>query len=990
MGKITFRKSLAALAVAASIGLSASAFAADTGGLKIRITDAQGNAVVGATVKVKTTESLTSKEAVSDADGYVRLVGLDPSSKYEVDISGNGYSPLEADNVRVVTGKNLSLNYMLNSEDMEKIEVTGRQIAALDTTSAVVGLDITLDLTESLPTQRSYQSYLQLVPGVKPSQGNNPSSKSGVNYSDIPNAKTGSAGSSSDNVYYIDGVNVTDNSTGTFGANFNSEIIQEQQIITGGIPAKYAGGAGLVSRVSTKSGSNEFHGSINYYMQNDSLVADYKHPEQDGGGFKNFDTAVTLGGPLIQDELWFFASYQIKNEKTDVTDPATGQFARSVERDEKLGFAKLTWQATDDDRLTFTYFNDPTSITGSDDLNTLNNRVSSREQGGDNFKLDYTHNWDYVVLNVGYMDHEGELSDIASDQSTLNDVAFFGVDSTKAEQQLGGVGSNTVRFRNKQGAYINLEYYLDTDFGDHSFEFGYETEDNENISNQSYTGDGSQYTSISPQNIGTTFAEYIGSGWTGARDLSSADLGRVITAMNNSSEPSRYVDLLDTDGDGSISQAEVGELVFDSTSGNPYDQVNVYRIKLDRAGESNFKTKGQTLYAQDSWTYDSLTVTGGIRAEKWDHYANDGSKIFTFDWEVAPRLSVVYDINGDGESKVWAFSGRYYDPVRTNMTSFAGNVAGSIRVEQVYVDNDWLTYRTRGAGDAYFSPTTKTPYTDEFMLGYSKNVADDMTVSATYTDRKTKNILEDYDLGLYDETGEYAGSWLELPLSYFGYSQRPNSNYVLGTLAGGIRKYKGYELTFRKLKSNDNWQMLASYTHNDAEGNTNSDSNADYQGDWSVLDPRAPGQYGKQPGNIDDQFKLIGTYFFDNGIEVGAVYNWNSGVRYSETQSIGGRHLPVFGEAYDYLGFTDTWIKEGAVGSYTTPSYGTLDLRVKYSMDIAEKYKAEFFLDIFNALDDQAVVREQDLSIGDGDTEFGDALNWVLPRRFYLGAKLSF
>ena len=59
-------------------------------------------------------------------------------------------------------------------------------------------------------------------------------------------------------------------------------------------------------------------------------------------------------------------------------------------------------------------------------------------------------------------------------------------------------------------------------------------------------------------------------------------------------------------------------------------------------------------------------------------------------------------------------------------------------------------------------------------------------------------------------------------------------------------------------------------------------------------------------------------------------------------------------------------------------------------MDIAEKYKAEFFLDIFNALDDQAVVREQDLSIGDGDTEFGDALNWVLPRRFYLGAKLSF
>ena len=985
-----FKKSVTALAVAASIGISASAFAADTGGLKIKVTDAQGNPVSGAVVKVKTSESLTSKEAVSDAEGFVRLVGLDPSNKYEVDISGQGFRPVEATNVKVVTGKSLNLSYVLSSDDIEKIEVTGRQVASLDTTSAVVGLDITLDLTESLPTQRSYQSYLQLVPGVKPSPGNNPSSKSGVNYSDIPDPKTGSAGSSSDNVYYIDGVNVTDNSTGTFGANFNSEIIQEQQIITGGVPAKYAGGAGLVSRVTTKSGSNEFHGSINYYLQNDSLVSDYKNAQQDGGGFKNFDTAVTLGGPIIKDELWFFASYQLKNEKTDVTDPATGLVARSVERDEKLGFAKLTWQATDNDRLTFTYFNDPTTISGSDDLNTPNNRDRVREQGGDNFKFDYSHSWDDVILNVGYMDHEGELSDIAADQSTLNDVAFFGVDSTKADQLVGGLGSNTVRFRNKQGAYVNLEYYLDTNFGLHSFEFGFETENNENISNQTYTGDGSQYTSISTLNSGVTFNDYVGAGWSGPRDLSTADLKRVSDAMNGSDDLADYLALYDTDNDGSVSQTEVGEIVFNSTAGNPTNQVNAYRIKLDRAGESKFETKGKIFYAQDSWTYDELTVTGGFRAEQWRHYANDGTKIFTFDWEVAPRLSVVYDINGDGESKVWAFSGRYYDPIRTNMTSFAGNVAGSIRVEQIYVNDDWLTYRTRGAGDAYFAPSTKTPYTDEFMLGYSQNIADDMIVSATYTDRKTKDILEDYDLGLYDETGDYAGTWLELPLSYFGYDQRPNSNYVIATLAGGVRKYKGYELTFRKLKSNDNWQLLASYTHNDAEGNTNSDSNADYQGDWSVLDPRAPGAYGKQPGNIEDQFKVIGTYFFDNGIEVGAVYNWNSGVRYSKTQLIGGRHLPVFADAYEYLGMTDTWIQDGVVGAFTTPSYGTLDLRVKYSMDIAEKYKAEFFLDVFNALDDQAVIRQQDLADGDGDTEFGDALNWVAPRRFYLGARLSF
>ena len=71
-------------------------------------------------------------------------------------------------------------------------------------------------------------------------------------------------------------------------------------------------------------------------------------------------------------------------------------------------------------------------------------------------------------------------------------------------------------------------------------------------------------------------------------------------------------------------------------------------------------------FLQDSWNIDEhWTINAGFRAEKWEHFATDGSKIFTFDYEVAPRLSVVYDINGDGRSKVWAFTGRYYDPIRT-------------------------------------------------------------------------------------------------------------------------------------------------------------------------------------------------------------------------------------------------------------------------------------------------------------------------------------
>jgi hypothetical protein len=970
-----FKKSITALAVVATLGLSGTAFALDTGGLKIKVTDANGSPISGATVLVEAPDTLVSKNAVTDADGFVTLRGLDASNQYTVSINGANIQSFEATNVRVTTEKTLNLSYQIGdmSADMEKITVSGRSMAAIDTTSATTGLDITLDMTESLPTGRSYQSYLQLTPGVKPSATGNPSSKSGVNYSD----GGGTTGQSTDNVYYIDGVNVTDNSSGTFGGNINSEIIQEQQVITGALPAKYAGGGGLVSRVVTKSGGNEFHGSVNYYLQNDSLVGDYDNPEKASAGFSTFDTAVTLGGPIIQDKLWFFASYQVKNRKDDVANPDTGEISRSVENESTLGFGKLTWQATEDDRLVVTYFNDPTDISGRRDFDVLSNRDRSRTSGGDNYKIDYSHTWDDVVVNAGYMSHESELSDLSKDKSTRNDVAYLAnaASVTQTDTDLGGLGSDTLRDRNKSSSYINVEYYLDTDFGFHTIEAGYATETNENITNLAYTGDSAQYTSIAAADAGVTFAEYTdGAGWVGNIDLSNDDTPRI------------------AEGAG-IDEADVASIVFDSTAGNPTNDVNAYRIIQTQQAESKLETKGQTVYLQDKIIIDNLTLNIGFRAEKWDHYASTGAKIFSFDWDIAHRLSAIYDIDGDGDSKVWVFAGRYYDPVRTDMTSFAGNLTGSVREEQVFVNGAWETFRTRGGvgtQDAFFAPTTKTPYTDEYLIGYSKNLTEDTNVSVTYTNRKTRDILEDYDLGVYTEGGQLDGSSLALPLSYFGYTENPGSNYVLATLEGGKRDYQGVEVSFNKLRS-DNWTMRASYTYNDAQGNSNSDGNADLQGDFYYLDPRAPNMYDDQPGNIEHSARVFGTYFFDNGLEIGAIYNWNSGTLYNKATNVYGRYVPLREtSSYDFGGYDGTWIAPGNVASESTPAYGTLDMRIKYNYDFADDYSAEFFLDIFNVLDDQATIEEEAFIAGSGSFDFGQAKDWVEPRRFYLGAKLIF
>ena len=157
-----------------------------------------------------------------------------------------------------------------------------------------------------------------------PQQPGNPASKSGINYSDIG----GNLGVSSDNFYYFNGINVTDPVTGTFGSNLNTEIIQEQKVLTGGIPAEFVGTPGLLSSVITKSGTNAFHGSGNYFFQNDSLVAENKNSADEE--FSTFDAAGTIGGPIVRDKRVVLRQLPRLEREDDVTSLDTQQFLRTV------------------------------------------------------------------------------------------------------------------------------------------------------------------------------------------------------------------------------------------------------------------------------------------------------------------------------------------------------------------------------------------------------------------------------------------------------------------------------------------------------------------------------------------------------------------------------------------------------------------------------------------------------------------------------------
>jgi hypothetical protein len=974
-----------------------------TGTIEAIVEDSNGGRLPGVTVTARAADTVTTRTAVTNAEGVATLEALAPSNAYTLTTELQGFQAQTLSNVLVRSGQTASVRFTLSVAGVTEQITVSAASPIVDVKSATTGQDITLQLTESLPTGRTYQSYLQLVPGVlpdDPTTSGNPAARSGVNYSDI----AGNLGVSSDNAYYFDGINVTDPVTGTFGANLNTEIIQEQKVITGGISAEFVGAPGLISNVVTKSGSNNFTGSVNYFFQNSNLVADNQNGPDDE--FSTKDNGYTFGGPILRDKAWFFGSYRFSNRKDDVSTLDTNQFLRSVENKQHQGFAKGSYGFTAADLVSFTYLSDPTEITGRRERDITNARNRAVEQGGHRYGALYTRVWGGALLEIGGNKHNGEFSQLSAIRESSNQVLFQRADTrTLNDEQRGGFGQDLTNERDTKGVRGSLSY----NWGRHTFKGGLDWSQHVNFRDTLFLNQAT-YESLAAlyAGRGITASNIVTGSWTVlAFDHSNpSDYGGFIRTIDARPDRAAYYAAFDTNRDGTISQAELGQnLVFSSTQGNPTSgAVNYDRTFQAATGPQETKSKGLSFFAQDAVTFDRWTFNVGLRAERWEHFATTGENIFTFDWEYAPRLSAVYDVLGDGRHKASAYYGRYYDPIRNNMTNFAGTLTGSILEEQVYALGQWITYRTRGGPavqDAFFAPTTQTPFVDDLQFGYEVDLGHNMSFSGLYFNRRTRDILEDYDLELYataqDGQIHYPGplndpNSLFLGLEYFGYTQNPGSNFVIATLEGGERNHQGLEFVFRK-RFADRWQMLASYNWLDGKGNTNSDSNADFQGDVIWLDPRAPNQDGKLPGTIPHLIKSGGSYNFAFGLQLGAVFSWNSGSWASRTFRASGRNLPIrvaANEAFDFAGIRERWIAPNTVGELTNPSYGTLDTRVEYTRRFGARVNTEFFVDVFNITNNQGAIREQDLVAGLGDKAFGDEIIWVTPRRAFIGARLKF
>ncbi len=988
-----------ALSISASM---ASAQVVTKGTIVVIVTDPQGARLPGAVVRAEAADTVTSREATTNHSGVATFRSMDPSAYYVVTAQMSSFTPARNEAVLVRTGYTATVRLTLKLAGIaEEVTVTANS-PLVDTASALTSQDITLDLTESLPTGRSYQSYLQLVPGVLPTDpsvatdgGGNPASKSGLNYQD----GGGQNGLSRDNFYYVDGVNVTNGVSGTYGTNLNTEIIQEQQVLTGGIPAEYVGAPGLLSSVVTKSGSNTIHGSVNYFFQNSSLVAEDKNaPDQ---SYSRFDTAFTLGGPIVADKAWFFTSYRRLEREDDVAALDTLELMRTVENVQNQWYGKATWSPSSNDTVSFTFFSDPTDVSGTRWRDSTNARDSRFKTGGSNYRAAYSRMFGRDVLfDFAYAKHNQEGSVYPAVPGARNDVIYRSTDiRTLEDEQQGGLGYADIKHANTALLRAAVQWSSERHLIKGGFEFAQNTQDWD----PTITPEG-RWSSLAPHLSGLTARELAEGGFsgTGFDPFLASDYNNFIRSVNGNPRRDEFYGFFDTDRDGIISPDEVADnLVYDSSEGNPHGLINVDRNIQLQQGATEIKSEGLSFYIQDSFQLGNWVLNAGLRTERYEHFASTGESLYNFPWTFAPRLSVIYDLMGDGEQKLSAYYGKYYDPIRNNLTTFAGTLTGRVVQSQVFALGEWIPILTFGGVQnpaAIFAPTTQTPWTDDLQISYEVQLAPNMSFEALYTRRRTRDIVEDYDLSLYafrdDGTTNYPGpvdhpDSLFLGLDYFGYDSFPTSNFVIATLAGAERNYQGLELIFRKRYS-DNWQLLAAYTYNDANGNSNSDSSAGWPGDVLFEDPRAPNRFGDQPGSIRHLAKVSATYRFAMGLEVGGFYRWSSGNLANTASRAGGAYLPIRDAPSEFAGITRRWIAPDAVGSLTNPSWGLLDLRVQYYINQFGRVRGQIFMDVFNVADNQDSIRNLELVEGQGGIAFGEGILFNLPRRLFVGARLMF
>jgi hypothetical protein len=288
------------------------------GSLRGTVQDVTGARIPSAKIVAQLSGSSVQREAASEDRGEFRIDDLTPGN-YRITISAAGFSPAQADVViAVATVRDITVTMRpFSAPESVKVQAEASSLStqAVDLASAVhQGVISSRDL-ESLPlAARSFANIAYLVPGTEPVEPSDPTKAR------ITAVSTGGS-SGLNNELSVDGGDNSDDYIGGFLQNFSPDVVQEFAVRTAQEDADTGGTTAGSVVITTKRGTNEWHGSGGFYERASALNARFPienpapNPKQP---FSRQNYVGTLGGPLKKDKLWLFSSLEYVHENASI------------------------------------------------------------------------------------------------------------------------------------------------------------------------------------------------------------------------------------------------------------------------------------------------------------------------------------------------------------------------------------------------------------------------------------------------------------------------------------------------------------------------------------------------------------------------------------------------------------------------------------------------------------------------------------------------
>lgn len=353
----------ARLALAAAAALFSAFLAGQTdvttGRISGTVRDADGKALPGAAVEARNHGTGLKATSVTRSDGFYQIINL-PTGLYTLTATLSGFKTTSRSDVRLDLGTAPTVDFRLSLASVQEAVAVSSAVPLVEVTNTSASTTIQTQQLKALPLNgRNYQDLVLLTPETR----RDPENRGTVLVSGQRGINTNTT---------LDGM---DYDNGFFGGTFGSaegraplsvsqESIKEFTVIRNGASAEFGPSGGGAINLITKSGTNDFHGSGFYYNEPHATTARLANgieaPDQ-----KKQQYGGSIGGPILRDHLFFFASYDQQKQKVGIpinavvldpdiaaAYPAWASDPTYVQtQDGRVMFGRLDYQASSSQRI---------------------------------------------------------------------------------------------------------------------------------------------------------------------------------------------------------------------------------------------------------------------------------------------------------------------------------------------------------------------------------------------------------------------------------------------------------------------------------------------------------------------------------------------------------------------------------------------------------------------------------------------------------------